>query len=382
MVHRLLAGAPPSHGLLAIAALHHLLIYSPPLAPAKEALAERQGLCRSLLELALAAAAVGMQVPPERRDPTLSCDAVAKVAGMVCDPGPLCTGLLDLLQAASPVAAGALRAATRLALLAPAARADDFSATYAACLFERLSLLLRNAVPVALSAGAAQDQQAAAEQLLVALPGLQCWLQLVAAGAGLPDEVAAHGCTWWARLLERIGEWSDPWFSDLPPSLSAGQASKSMSAWCNAAVAALRCLPAVLQLARQVAQQGQQVQQSSPAGDLVPALLQFTHACMANAEDLREARESSMAGQPGPACSDGRLEACTSAAFLLHSTLCRAVYWLLAGGSGGGDSSTSGFGNRGGVGGSALSHQQWTVLLTTLVACLKLVGQPFEHASR
>lgn len=162
---------------------------------------------------------------------------------------------------------------------------------------------------------------------MAALSGLRAWAQLVAAGAGEPTVLVDSCCRSWVGLLAKLGRWSATWFGDIPASMPSADASDQAQTWCRAGVAALRCVPAVAQLAQQ-AQQGS----SSGAGKLAGHLLEFAGACTVSAASLISALEDKAPGrQLAPGMSAEQRAACSSAVHALHTALCRAVHWLLAG---------------------------------------------------
>lgn len=317
------ADAAPPEELWGILSIYNRICRSQALAPQRDALAAEHQLGRSLLQALLpvfAAAAEAVQLPAEQRNAAFSWPSLALLADVLACSGTINSALLELLPDASSQAAVALQAAVQLARLAPAAAAPDFAPSQAARLFAQLTQLLSQAAPAVLSSGSALQQHRAAEQLVAALPGLQAWARLLACEPGLAAS-AADCCTSWDKLGTDLASWSQR--CTVPGGLASEELCRMVQSWCHAGTAALRCMPYLSQLlqAVQLGAEGWRSNLNSLCGRLV----QLVQSCTCRARSLLCPLE----GEAGAAPSEQQLAACLPAVHLLHTTLCRAVHWVL-----------------------------------------------------
>lgn len=284
----------------------------------------------TLLNLLLPAflySAVWVQLPAERRDARMQPEGVHAIARALSGSRPIREQLLAMMRAGDAQAAQVFWAALQIAQLPrAAASAASFADDMAARLFEQLSQLLNETAAVALSAWPPQQQRAAAEQLAAALAGLRAWAQLV--GAGPRQSAVDTCCRCWSSILATLVRWSETLCGDIPASVPSADASDQVAIWCRAAVAALRCVPAVAQLAQQ-AQQGSSSAVGKLAGNL---LLAYPAGCTVSMSSLILALQHRAPGrQLALVMSEERRAACSSAVHALHTALSRAMHWLLAG---------------------------------------------------
>lgn len=281
-------------------------------------------LCSGLLQVLLpgiSAAAVGLQLPPERCLAGYTWQNAACVAGFVsaCPAG----ALNEALHAKPETTRRLLAAATQLLQQCPSAAPAPADLAAADMLESTLPFIWQlgaaaSAQPPA-AEGAMLGQPRLARQVLGTLPRVGEALAAAAQGPGLGPSISARLVGSAAQVAVVLATTAGAARPAMPP----GQDSP---AWLCAAAAAVRWLPSLL------AVNGQHLRHPEGAA----ALLHSTEAAAAALDLAMQVGRGCYAGVQLPgaasaACRASNWDEQLSALWELHTVACRLVHWLLAG---------------------------------------------------